>query len=65
MQRGIVVAFVVAILAPASAQRAAVSTKPETPFKLATFEARGKIRLGLVLGTRLLDIHEASAELTR
>ncbi len=65
MQRAIVLGFSLAILAPVGAQRATVSSKPDTPFKLATFEARGKTRLGLVLGTRMLDIHEASAELTR
>jgi 2-keto-4-pentenoate hydratase/2-oxohepta-3-ene-1,7-dioic acid hydratase in catechol pathway len=48
----------------ASAQ---VSNRPETPFKLATFEAGGKTRLGmLVAGTsRLLDISEANARLER
>lgn len=65
MQRAIVLTFVLAILAPVGAQRAAVSNKPETPFKLATFEAGGKTRLGLVLGSRMLDIHEANAELMR
>jgi 2-keto-4-pentenoate hydratase/2-oxohepta-3-ene-1,7-dioic acid hydratase in catechol pathway len=42
-----------------------VSNKPETPFKLATFEAGGKTRLGLVLGARMLDIHGANADLIR
>jgi 2-keto-4-pentenoate hydratase/2-oxohepta-3-ene-1,7-dioic acid hydratase in catechol pathway len=65
MQRAIVLTFVLAILAPVGAQRSAVSNKPETPFKLATFEAGGKTRLGLVLGSRMLDIHEANAELMR
>lgn len=42
------------------------SDKPDHPFKLATFEAGGQERLGLVLGTRVLDIaganrHVASA----
>jgi 2-keto-4-pentenoate hydratase/2-oxohepta-3-ene-1,7-dioic acid hydratase in catechol pathway len=43
------------------AQRAVLSTRPETPFKLATFEAAGKVRVGLVLGTRILDIEAANA----
>jgi hypothetical protein len=30
-------------LTPAGAQRASVSSKPDTPFKLATFEAAGKV----------------------
>jgi 2-keto-4-pentenoate hydratase/2-oxohepta-3-ene-1,7-dioic acid hydratase in catechol pathway len=48
----------------ASAQ---VSDRPDTPFKLATFEASGKTRLGmLVAGTdRLLDIGEANARLEK
>src|SRR5262249_31922960 len=43
------------------AQRPLISTNPETPFKLATFQADGKTRLGLVLGTRVLDIEAAHA----
>jgi 2-keto-4-pentenoate hydratase/2-oxohepta-3-ene-1,7-dioic acid hydratase in catechol pathway len=46
-----------------SAQRRAISSKPETPFKLATFEAGGKERLGLALGARILDIAGANAAL--
>jgi 2-keto-4-pentenoate hydratase/2-oxohepta-3-ene-1,7-dioic acid hydratase in catechol pathway len=80
MRRAIVLVFVLASLAPAGAsldaardalsaveraQRAAVSSKPETPFKLATFEAGGKTRLGLVLGASMLDIHGANADLIR
>jgi 2-keto-4-pentenoate hydratase/2-oxohepta-3-ene-1,7-dioic acid hydratase in catechol pathway len=48
-----------------SAQRAAISSKPDTPFKLATFEAAGKTRIGLVLGGRVLDIAGANAALTK
>jgi len=65
MRRVIVLVFVLASLAPVGAQRAAVSNKPETPFKLATFEAGGTTRLGLVLGARMLDIHGANADLIR
>ena len=46
---------------PVGAQRPVISTRPETPFKLATFEASGKVRVGLVLGTRILDIESAHA----
>ncbi len=46
-----------------SAQRRAISSKPDTPFKLATFEAGGKVRLGLALGSRILDIAGANAAL--
>ena len=46
---------------------AQVPDSPDTPFKLATFEANGKIRLGMVVeGTdRLLDIAEANARRKR
>ena len=47
------------------AQRAAISDKPDTPFKLATFEAEGKTRLGLTVGERILDIAAANAQLTK
>ncbi len=40
-----------------------VSDGPDTPFKLATFEAEGKIRVGLVLGERVLDIAGAGDHL--
>src|SRR5207302_2216674 len=52
-------------LTPLSAQRVAISNKAETPFKLATFEAQGKVRVGLTSGSRLLDAAEASAFLTQ
>jgi 2-keto-4-pentenoate hydratase/2-oxohepta-3-ene-1,7-dioic acid hydratase in catechol pathway len=61
----VVAGLVGSLLSAVSAQRAAVSAKPDTPFKLATFEAGGRTRVGLVLGTRMLDIAGASAELTR
>ena len=41
----------------------AISSKPDTPFKLATFEAAGRTRIGLVLGNRVIDIPGANAEL--
>ena len=47
--------------APVRAQRPVISIKPDTPFKLATFEAAGKVRVGLVLGTRMIDIEGAHA----
>src|SRR5690242_12437512 len=47
------------------AQGATISDKPETPFKLATFEADGAPRLGLVLGDRIYDIARANDSLTR
>jgi 2-keto-4-pentenoate hydratase/2-oxohepta-3-ene-1,7-dioic acid hydratase in catechol pathway len=38
-----------------------VSDKPDTPFKLATFEAQGKTRVGMALGDRMLDLNGANA----
>src|SRR5438132_13130114 len=61
MRRAVVVVLVVMMFAPTRAQRPLISTSPETPFKLATFQAEGKTRLGLVLGTRILDIEAAHA----
>src|SRR5436309_12975748 len=51
------------VIAPATAQRASLSTRPDTPFKLATFEAGGKTRIGMTAGAggRLLDLAEAAA----
>ena len=40
------------------------SSLPETPFKLATFEASGAVRVGLVVGDTILDIHGANQALT-
>lgn len=44
---------------------AAVPDTPETAFKLATFEAGGVERVGMLIGERLYDIVEANAELQR
>src|SRR5437879_10915934 len=64
MRRALAVVLTFAIIfVPASAQRRAISSKPDTPFKLATFEAGGKVRLGLALGSRILDIAGANAAL--
>jgi 2-keto-4-pentenoate hydratase/2-oxohepta-3-ene-1,7-dioic acid hydratase in catechol pathway len=51
-----------ALLVPLFAQsKTAVSNRPDTPFKLATFEAQGRTRLGMTSGTRLVDIAAANA----
>jgi 2-keto-4-pentenoate hydratase/2-oxohepta-3-ene-1,7-dioic acid hydratase in catechol pathway len=42
-----------------------ISDRPETPFKLATFEANGKQRIGLVMGSRVLDITRANSYLAQ
>jgi 2-keto-4-pentenoate hydratase/2-oxohepta-3-ene-1,7-dioic acid hydratase in catechol pathway len=44
--------------------QSAPRTTPDTPFKLMTFEAGGATRIGLVLGTRVLDIAGANRHLT-
>ena len=59
MRRVVMLAFVLAMFAPARAQRPLISTNPETPFKLATFLADAKVRVGIVLGARILDIEGA------
>jgi 2-keto-4-pentenoate hydratase/2-oxohepta-3-ene-1,7-dioic acid hydratase in catechol pathway len=61
MRRLAILAVVLGLMAPVGAQRPVLSTRPDTPFKLATFEAAGKVRVGLVLGTRILDIEAANA----
>jgi len=56
------------LLAPALFQGSAVSSlsdKPETAFKLATFEAGGSTRIGMVLGGRVVDVAQANSYLTR
>ena len=59
MRRVVWLVAVLTVVAPARAQRPLISTNPETPFKLATFEAAGKTRVGIVLGQRILDIEGA------
>ena len=58
-----VLLFAAALDAQPNANR--VSDKPETPFKLATFEADGKLQVGLVFGLRVVDIARANAYLVR
>ena len=53
----------IALFIAAHVAAAAVSDKPETPFKLATFETDGKTRVGLVFGSRIVDIAAANAYL--
>ena len=62
-----VAALVVAVvmLNPVFAQRAKISDRPETPFKLVTFEVAAQTRVGLVLEGRVLDIAAANAYLAR
>jgi 2-keto-4-pentenoate hydratase/2-oxohepta-3-ene-1,7-dioic acid hydratase in catechol pathway len=53
--------IVLEFMTPVRGQRPVISTKPDTPFKLATFEAAGKVRVGVVLGSRIIDIEGAHA----
>ena len=59
--------FAVSLGGPTAAQSvsavSAISDQPDTPFKLSTFEAEGTVRVGLVLGERVLDIAGASDHL--
>jgi 2-keto-4-pentenoate hydratase/2-oxohepta-3-ene-1,7-dioic acid hydratase in catechol pathway len=48
-----------------AAQRGAISAKPDTPFKLATFEAAGRTRIGMAVDARMIDIPGANAALVR
>ncbi len=48
------------MVAGVQAQRPALSNKPDTSFKLATFEAQGRVRIGLTSGARLVDIQAAN-----
>jgi len=63
MRHATLLALMCALAAPLGAQRAAISDKPGTPFKLATFEAGNTTRLGLVVGGRVIDIAAANAAL--
>ena len=38
---------------------------PDTPFTLATFEARGEVRIGLVLGETVLELRGANTSMTQ
>ena len=65
MRRLAMLVFLVGVISPLGAQRPVISTRPDTPFKLATFEAAGKTRVGLVLGSRILDIEGANAAIVQ
>lgn len=64
MRSHLLLLLAIAVL-PAAANAAPVSDKPDTPFKLATFEAQGKTRVGMVLGDRVLDLAGANAYVTK
>ncbi len=55
------IAVVAATISPLA--QGAPKAMPDTPFKLMTFEAGGRTRIGLVLGTRVFDIEGANRAL--
>jgi 2-keto-4-pentenoate hydratase/2-oxohepta-3-ene-1,7-dioic acid hydratase in catechol pathway len=59
---GVELSFRVTVI---SGQKQPVSDHPDTPFKLATFEAAGKVHLGMVLGNRILEIAAANAAVVK
>jgi 2-keto-4-pentenoate hydratase/2-oxohepta-3-ene-1,7-dioic acid hydratase in catechol pathway len=61
MRRLAALVVILGFMTPVRGQRPVISTKPDTPFKLATFETSGKVRVGLVLGSRIIDIEGAHA----
>ncbi len=65
MKRIAVLVVMLGLMAPVRAQRPVISIKPDTPFKLATFEAAGRARVGLVLGSRVIDIEGAHTMLVQ
>jgi 2-keto-4-pentenoate hydratase/2-oxohepta-3-ene-1,7-dioic acid hydratase in catechol pathway len=58
-----VLLFAGAVDAQSSAAR--VSDKPDTPFKLATFEVEAKLHIGIVFSSRVVDIGRANEYLVR
>ncbi|HJO39794.1 MAG: fumarylacetoacetate hydrolase family protein [Vicinamibacterales bacterium] len=63
MKRLVLLGFVL-ILSASTAFAQAPSAQPDTPFKLATFEAGGTVRVGLVVGETVLAVQEANRALT-
>jgi 2-keto-4-pentenoate hydratase/2-oxohepta-3-ene-1,7-dioic acid hydratase in catechol pathway len=61
MRRLAALVVILGFMTPVRGQRPVISTRPDTPFKLATFEAGGKVRVGLVFGSRIIDIEGAHA----
>ncbi len=55
-----IISILIVCLMAINTHAAMPSTSPNTPFKLATFEADGMTRLGMVVGSRMLDIRAAN-----
>lgn len=56
-------AIVCGLLIGCASPSAQLSSNPDTPFKLATFDADGATRVGVVLGERVIDIAGADGHL--
>src|SRR5437867_6346 len=65
MRNALLLVVLAAAAASIAAQRPSISNRPDTPFKLATFEAGGRVRVGLVLANTIVDIAGANTALTR
>lgn len=57
--------LMLAWFAASPSAQGAISDKPDNPFKLASIEAGGKLRLAMVLGTRVIDIDAANQHLVQ
>ena len=53
------------VMAAAPSAQTTISDKADNPFKLASIEAGGKLRLAMVLGTRVVDIDAANQHLVQ
>ena len=63
---GSVIALAAVIAGPAVGRaQGRLSNVAETPFKLATFEVQGQVRLGMVVGDKVLDLAGANQQLTQ
>src|SRR5690349_23436616 len=56
---------VAAVLSASGTQSQGLSNRPDTPFKLATFEAQGQTRVGMTSGARLVDIAAANTYVSK
>jgi len=61
----VAVVTLAAVVTANGKQPAALSNRPETPFKLATFNAQGQTRVGMTSGARLIDIAAANTYVSR
>ena len=60
-RRRSVSAFGIVAVCSALNLSAAVSDTPDTPFRLATFDAQGRTRVGIAVGAYILDLQQANS----